>query len=164
MRTVDPGTGTEAGPDFDEPSDETSAETGEVTAGPPPSRRMLVLCAVAGFVLGGGVLGLLWGLSGVHAGALDDALAACQALDRIGELPDTSRDAQPSLTPGLSGERLHRMTAARELAAAAAQVNATYQPLADHIDGVSRMVLSLHFNDISGQRHLVEAKEICGRI
>jgi hypothetical protein len=158
MRTVD--TGTDASPDFDEPS----ADTTEVAAAPPPSRRLLVLSAVAGFVLGGGVLGLLWGLSGVHAGALDDALAACQALDRVGELPDTSRDAQPSLTPGLSGERLHRMTAARELAAAAAQVNDTYQPLADHIDGVSRMVLSLHFNDLSGQRHLVQAKEICGRI
>lgn len=160
MRTVDPGTGTDAGPDFDE----SSTESDEVKAPPPQSRRLLVLCAVAGFVLGGGVLGLLWGLSGVHAGALDDALAACQALDRVGELPDTSRDAQPSLTPGLTPERLHRMTAARELSAAAAQVNATYQPLADHIDGVSRMVLSLHFNDISGQRHLVQAQEICGRL
>ncbi|MEU7787100.1 MULTISPECIES: hypothetical protein [unclassified Amycolatopsis] len=159
MRTVDPGTGTDAVPDFEE----SPAETGEPAA-PQPSRRLLVLCAVAGFVLGGSVLGLLWGLSGVHAGALDDAVAACQALDRVGELPDTSRDAQPSLTPGLSAERLQRMTAARALSAAAAQVNANYQPLADHIDGVSRMVLSLHFNDISGQRHLTEAKEICGRI
>jgi len=160
MRTVDPGTGTDAEPDFDE----SPTESEEVKAAPAQSRRMLVLCAVAGFVLGGGVLGLLWSLSGVHAGALDDALAACQALDRVGELPDTSRDAQPSLTPGLTPERLHRMTAARELSAAAAQVNATYQPLADHIDGVSRMVLSLHFNDISGQRHLVQAQELCGRL
>ncbi|MBE1499481.1 hypothetical protein H4696_006581 [Amycolatopsis lexingtonensis] len=159
MRTVDTGTGTDAAPDFEE----SPAESGEPTA-PQPSRRLLVLCAVAGFVLGGSVLGLLWGLSGVHAGALDDAVAACQALDRVGELPDTSRDAQPSLTPGLSAERLQRMTAARALSAAAAQVNANYQPLADHIDGVTRMVLSLHFNDISGQRHLAEAKEICGRI
>jgi hypothetical protein len=160
MRTVDPGTGTDAEPDFDE----SPTESEEVKAVPAQSRRMLVLCAVAGFVLGGGVLGLLWSLSGVHAGALDDALAACQALDRVGELPDTSRDAQPSLTPGLTPERLHRMTAARELSAAAAQVNAAYQPLADHIDGISRMVLSLHFNDISGQRHVVQAQEICGRL
>ena len=158
MRTVDPGTGTDADPDFDESSEEAEAKP------PPPSRRLLVLCAVAGFVLGGSVLGLLWGLSGVHAGALEDAVAACQALDRVGELPDTSRDTQPSLTPSLSSERLHRMMAARELSAAAAQLNANYQPLADHVDGVSRMVLSLHFNDISGQRHLTEAKEICGRI
>ncbi|WP_410607359.1 hypothetical protein [Amycolatopsis sp. lyj-109] len=158
MRTVDPGTGTDADPDFDESSEEAESKS------PPPSRRLLVLSAVAGFVLGGSVLGLLWGLSGVHAGALDDAVAACQALDRVGELPDTSRDTRPSLTPSLSSERLHRMMAARELSAAAAQVNANYQPLADHIDGVSRMVLSLHFNDISGQRHLTEAKEICGRI
>ncbi|WP_328645651.1 hypothetical protein OHS58_38320 [Amycolatopsis sp. NBC_00348] len=160
MRTVDPGTGTDAGPDYEE----ISAEPSEVAAPAPPSRRLLVLCAVAGFVLGGGVLGLLWGLSGVHAGALDDALAACQALDRVGDLPDTSRDTQPALTPGLTPERLHRVTAARELSAAAAQVNENYQPLADHIDGVSRMVLSLHFNDISGQRHLVQAREICARI
>ena len=156
MHTVDTGTGTDAGSDFDEPP----AESGEVKAAVPPSRRLLVLCGVAGFVLGGGVLGLLWGLSGVHAGAL----AACQALDRVGTLPDTSRDAQPALTPGLTPERLHRMTAARELSAAAAQVDANYQPLADHIDGVARMVLSLHFNDISGQRHLVQAQEICARI
>ncbi|MET8993574.1 hypothetical protein [Amycolatopsis sp. Hca4] len=156
MHTVDPGTGTDADPDFDASSSEPVPT--------PPSRRLLVLCGVAGFVLGGSVLGLLWGLSGVHAGALEDAVAACQALDRVGELPDTSRDAQPKLTPALSGERLHRMVAARELSAAAAQINANYQPLADHIDGVSRMVLSLHFNDISGQRHLTEAKEICGRI
>ncbi|MBE8518059.1 hypothetical protein ILP97_11170 [Amycolatopsis sp. H6(2020)] len=158
MRTVDPGTGTDADPDFDESSEEAEVKP------PPPSRRLLVLSAVAGFVLGGSVLGLLWGLSGVHAGALEDAVAACQALDRVGELPDTSRDTQPSLTPSLSSERLHRMMAARELSAAAAQLNANYQPLADHIDGVSRMVLSLHFNDISGQRHLTEAKEICGRV
>src|SRR5438128_1487540 len=98
MRTVDQGTGTDAEPG----SDQSSTESEEVKAAPPQSRRMLVLCAVAGFVLGGGIFGLLWGLSGVHAGALDDALAACQALDRVGELPDTSRDAQPSLTPGLT--------------------------------------------------------------
>jgi hypothetical protein len=115
-------------------------------------------------VLGGGVLGLLWGLSGVHAGALEDAVAACQALDRVGELPDATHNPQSALTLGLSGERLRRMTAARDLAAAAAQVNADYQPLADHIDGVSRMVLSLHFTDVSGRRHLTEAQEICARI
>jgi hypothetical protein len=56
------------------------------------------------------------------------------------------------------------MTAARELSAAAAQVNQNYQELADHIDGVSRMVFSLHFSDLAGQRHLVQAKEICARI
>jgi hypothetical protein len=57
MRTVDPGTGTDAEPDYEE----SSVESGE-TAG--PSRRPLVLSAVAGFVLGASVLGLLWGLSG----------------------------------------------------------------------------------------------------
>ncbi len=129
-----------------------------------PSRRLPVLCAVAGFVVGASVLGLLWGLSGVHAGALEDAKAACEALDRVGELPDTSLSTNPGRTVGISGERLHRMTAARELSAAAAAVNSAYQPLADHIDGVSRMVLSLHFNDLSGQRHLSQAEELCARV
>jgi hypothetical protein len=159
MRTADTGTGT--GPGFDD----SPAESDEVTTpAPAPSRRKLVLATVAGFVLGSSVLGLLWGLSGVHAGALEDAVASCQALDRVGELPDTSRDAQPSLTPSLTSERLHRMMAARELSSAAAQVDPNYQALADHIDGVSRMVLSLHFNDLAGQRHLVQAQEICARI
>ncbi|MFD9892065.1 hypothetical protein ACFWY9_22205 [Amycolatopsis sp. NPDC059027] len=56
------------------------------------------------------------------------------------------------------------MTAARELSAAAAEVDPAYQSLADHIDGVSRMVFSLHFNDLSGQRHLVQAEQLCARL
>ena len=154
MRTAQTGNEAEAVPE------ETSAEPAVPTA----SRRLPVLCAIAGFVVGSSVLGLLWGLSGVHAGALEDAKAACEALDRVGDLPDTSRSTTPALTPSLAPERLHRMTAARELSAAAAQVNSAYQPLADHIDGVSRMVLSLHFNDISGQRHLTQAQELCARV
>jgi len=143
--------------------EEAVTQTGEPVEAP-PSRRPLVLCALAGFVVGSSVLGLLWGLSGVHAGALEDAKAACEALDRVGDIPDTTQSSTPTLAQGLSTERLHRMTAARELAAAAAAVNGAYQPLADHIDGVSRMVFSLHFNDISGQRHLVEAQELCARV
>jgi len=143
--------------------DEAVTQTGEPVEAP-PSRRPLVLCAVAGFVVGSSVLGLLWGLSGVHAGALEDAKAACEALDRVGDIPDTTQSANPARTPGLSTERLHRMTAARELSAAAAAVNSAYQPLADHIDGVSRMVFSLHFNDISGHRHLAQAQELCARV
>lgn len=143
--------------------DEAVTQTGEPVEAQ-PSRRLPVLCAVAGFVVGASVLGLLWGLSGVHAGALEDAQAACQALDRVGEIPDTTQSSTPTRTQGLSTERLHRMTAARELSAAAAAVNSVYQPLADHIDGVSRMVFSLHFNDISGQRHVVQAQELCARV
>ncbi len=130
-----------------------------------PSRRPQVLTAVAGFVIGAGVIGMLWALSGVDAGALEDAQDACKALARVGTIPDTT-DAGPDerAAPVLAPEVLHRMTAARELSAAAAASNDTYQPLADHIDGVSRMVFSLHFNQISGQRHLVEAEQICARL
>jgi hypothetical protein len=59
---------------------------------------------------------------------------------------------------------LHRITAARELALAAAEANKAYRQLADHIDSVSRMVISLHFNDPSGHRHLEQARQICARI
>lgn len=130
-----------------------------------PSRRPLVFTAVAGFVIGAGVLGMLWALSEVNAGALEDAQDACQALARVGTIPDTTASgADDRSVAVLVPEVLHRMTAARELAAAAAAANDTYQPLADHIDGVSRMMFSLHFNQISGQRHLVQAEQFCARL
>jgi len=130
-----------------------------------PSRRPQVLTAVAGFVIGGGVIGMLWALSGVNAGALEDAQAACSALARVGTIPDTTDSAPGERTVAvLAPEVLHRMTAARELSAAAAAANDTYRPLAEHIDGVSRMVFSLHFNQISGQRHLVQAEQLCTQL
>lgn len=140
----------------DTESDRESAE---------PSRRPLVFTAVAGFVLGAGVLGMLWALSGVNAGALEDAQDACQALARIGSIPDTTGSgADDRSVAMLAPEVLHRMTAARELAAAAAAADDSYRPLAEHIDGVSRMVFSLHFNQIAGQRHLVQAEQLCARL
>ncbi|MFK0246798.1 hypothetical protein ACIQUM_19025 [Amycolatopsis azurea] len=129
-----------------------------------PSRRPQVLTAVAGFVIGGGVIGMLWALSGVNAGALEDAQDACQALARVGTIPDTTDSHGDRTVPVLAPEILHRMTAARELSAAAAAANDTYRPLAEHIDGVSRMVFSLHFNEISGQRHLAQAEQLCTQL
>jgi hypothetical protein len=140
----------------DAESDRESAE---------PSRRPLVFTAVAGFVLGAGVLGMLWALSGVNAGALEDAQDACQALSRVGSIPDTTGSgADDRSVAMLAPEVLHRMTAARELSAAAAAANDSYRPLAEHIDGVSRMVFSLHFNQIAGQRHLVQAEQLCAQL
>ncbi|WET79844.1 hypothetical protein P3102_00875 [Amycolatopsis sp. QT-25] len=130
-----------------------------------PSRRPQVLTAVAGFVIGGGVIGMLWALSGVEAGALEDAQDACRALTRVGTIPDTTGSAPGERTVAvLAPEVLHRMTAARELSAAAAAADAAYRPLADHIDGVSRMVFSLHFNQIAGQRHLTQAEQLCTQL
>ncbi len=130
-----------------------------------PSRRPQVVTAVAGFVIGAGVIGMLWALSGVDAGALEDAQDACQALARVGTIPDTTEAAPDERTvPVLAPEVLHRMTAARELSAAAAAAQETYKPLAEHIDGVSRMVFSLHFNEIAGQRHLARAEQLCTQL
>ncbi|WP_409489342.1 hypothetical protein [Amycolatopsis sp. cmx-11-12] len=130
-----------------------------------PSRRPQVLTAVAGFVIGASVIGMLWALSGVNAGALEDAQDACSALARVGTIPDTTDAAPGDRTVAvLAPEILHRMTAARELSAAAAAANGTYRPLAEHIDGVSRMVFSLHFNQVSGQRHLAQAEQLCTQL
>ncbi|MFD8499381.1 hypothetical protein [Amycolatopsis sp. NPDC059657] len=127
----------------------------------PASRRPLVLAGVIGFVIGSGILAVLWGASAASAGAVDDAKAACETLDRMGELPVTiSRSQTGLLAPGL----VHQVTAARELAAAAAEANKNYQELSNHVDAVSRMVISLHFNETAGHRHLEQAKQICARI
>jgi hypothetical protein len=130
-----------------------------------PWKRPLVLGAVVGFLIGSTVIGILWGASGMHAGANDDAIAACTALARAGDLPTTVDGAgQVTTTALLATGVLHRITAARELASAAAEANRAYRELADHIDSVSRMVISLHFNDPSGHRHLEQARQICARI
>lgn len=142
-----------------------SLEAGTSPDEPRRSRRPLVLGAVTGFVIGSGLIGVLCGVSGIHAGANDDALAACAALDRTGPLPVTADgDGQVVSTTLLATGVLHRITAARDLAIAAAEANPNYQALADHIEGVSRMVISLHFNDPSGHRHLEQAKQLCARI
>lgn len=127
----------------------------------PASRKPLIFGGVIGFLIGGGILAVLWGASAASAGAIDDAKAACQTLNRIGELPVTlGRSETGLLAPGL----IHQVTAARELAAAAAEVNPNYQQLSGHVDAVSRMVISLHFNETAGHRHLEQAKQICARI
>lgn len=131
---------------------------------PRPERRPLVLGGVAGFAIGSLLIGVLWAVSGSNAGANADAVAACEAMDRVGDLPLTTQGdgkvGSSLLDPGL----VQRISAARDLAAAAAVQNKNYQELADHIDGVSRMVISLHFNDGVGHRHYELAKQLCARI
>jgi hypothetical protein len=141
-----------------------SRDAGIPAEEPRPSRRPLVLAAVVGFVIGSSLIGILWAVSGPHAGANDDAVAACAALARTGPLPVTAGgDGQVTATTLLATGVVDRIIAARELAAAAAAANSDYQELADHIDGVSRMVISLHFNDPAGHRHLELARQICAR-
>jgi len=135
-----------------------------VQVGPlPPTRNRLVISAVAGFAVGSTVLGLLWALSSVDPGAAADARAACAALERVGELPEGNGNTlvrAASLPPGT----LERLDAARSLAAAAAEVSDTYGQLADHVDGVHSMVISLNFGDAGGRWHLLEAGRICGQV
>ena len=122
--------------------------------------RGQVLAGVIGFVLGGSVLGTLWALSGSETGPAADARAACAALERIGTLPDPAegRLSGRNLAPGT----LDRLAAAKSLAEAAAELQPAYAPLADHVDGVHRMVVSLNF-DAGGRWHLSQATEICSR-
>ncbi|WP_116049144.1 hypothetical protein [Amycolatopsis palatopharyngis] len=123
-----------------------------------PGRGRLVIAALAGFVVGSGAIGLLWGLSSSADGPAEDARAACAALERVGELPLASGGAASGvLTQGV----LPRILAARELAAAAAEFRPQYQELADHLDGVSRMVVSLNLTDKGGRWHLSEARKHC---
>lgn len=141
-----------------------SAESGPPAAvTSPPSRRTQVMAGFAGFLVGSGVLGTLWVLSGVTAAAADDARAACAALHRAGELPLVAEGSRQLGRPVLDSGLLRRLAAARELAAAAAEADAQYRELADHIDGVSRMVIGLNFADRAGHRHLQRATEICAR-
>ncbi|WP_158888499.1 hypothetical protein [Amycolatopsis anabasis] len=140
------------------PNDDSPAEPPEVAH---PARRPLVLAAVAGFALGSAVFGLLWASSGSATGPAEDARAACAALARAaGELPGPRPDVELGLSPGL----LRRIAAARELSAAAAEISGTYRELANHLDGVSRMVVSLNFADPAGRWHLTRATEMCGHV
>jgi hypothetical protein len=100
-------------------------------------------------------------LSGSGDDAAEDARAACAAFARVGGLPNGHDSSGPDfLDPTL----LHRVAAARELSAAAAELSPAYRDLAEHLDGVSRMVISLNFADPSGQRHVAKATELCGQV
>ena len=136
--------------------DDEAPEAGE----PASARRPLVLAGVAGFVVGASVIGLLWGVSGAADGAAEDARAACAALAKVvPELP-TAYVSQAAVAPGV----IRHTIAARELSAAAAEESAVYEDLADHLDGVSRMVISLNFADSAGRRHLTLAQQFCTRV
>lgn len=125
---------------------------------PVASRRPLVVAGVVGFLIGLLVMGLLWAGASSGNGATEDARAACGALDRAGQLP-TGYVSQAVLAPGV----VQHITAARDLAAAAAEQNPVYEDLAEHLDGVSRMVISLNFADPAGRRHLTLAQQLCAR-
>lgn len=133
----------------------TSTEDGRL-------QRPLVLAGIAGFAIGCLLIGVLWTSSGVQTTSVGDAQAACSALARLGDLPKGGEQVplgSSVLAPGLE----HRMTAARELAAAAAEENPAYQALSDDMAGVNTMVSNLHFDDPSGQQSLAHAKQLCAR-
>ncbi|RZQ62201.1 hypothetical protein EWH70_21115 [Amycolatopsis suaedae] len=135
------------------------------TSSPPVavSRRPLVLAGVAGFAVGSVVLGLLWALSDVEGAATADARAACAALERVGELPRPEPGGPPIGRNALGPGGLSRLAAAKELAEAAAELDSAHEELAEAVDGVSRMVMSLNYGDASGHRHYANALSICGR-
>ena len=136
--------------------DNDAPDVGEPVA----ARRPLVLAGVAGFVVGAAVVGTLWGVSGAGDGAAQDAKAACAALAKL--VPDLPGQyvGQAAVPPGV----LHHAIAARELSAVAADESNVYSELADHLDGVSRMVISLNFADPAGRRHLALAQQFCAHV
>ncbi|WP_328605675.1 hypothetical protein OG943_37650 [Amycolatopsis sp. NBC_00345] len=143
------------------PNDDRPAEDLEREAS--RTRRPLVLAAVAGFILGCCVLGLLWALSGQRGGANDDALAACQSLHRAGRLPDTTGGYDAAAFTRVSDDSVHRVTAAFELAQAAADSDGRYQPLAQSLGTVNRMVLTSRFDSVAGQAAIVTVQQLCAR-
>ncbi|WIX80532.1 hypothetical protein QRX50_07110 [Amycolatopsis carbonis] len=154
------------------PDDDRQAPLGDTadsvdTPGDPApaerSRRPLVLAAAAGFAIGICVTGLLWGLSGQRGGANVDAVAACDAFDRAGHLPDTTSGYDPAAFTRLSDDAAHRITAAYELAQAAAAFDGQYQPLAQSLAGVNGMVLSGRFDSRSGQDDIIRIQQLCAR-
>lgn len=127
------------------------------------ARRPLVVAGLVGFLIGSGVLGVLWAASGVQISSSEDASAACAAFTRIGPLPGPTGNNTPLGGSVLGPGVIHRMTAARELSAAAAEANPTYQTLSDDIEGVNDMISNLRFADPAGQHALAEAKQLCAR-
>lgn len=138
-----------------DPDDVTPDEPGPHTA----SRRPLVLAGTAGFLLGVLVMGLLWLATSSGSDATEDARAACASFGRAGPFP-AGYVGPDAVEPGT----IQHVTAARDLAAAAADANPAYQDLADNLDGVSRMVISLNFADPAGRRHLALAKAECEHV
>ncbi|NKQ53464.1 hypothetical protein HFP15_11290 [Amycolatopsis sp. K13G38] len=138
------------------PPDETSPEE----TADERSRRPYVVGAVAGFVIGASVIGLLWAVSGAGDGAAEDARAACAALAKVVQSLPSDRTQQAALPSGVVSHAI----AARELSAAAADGSAVYEDLADHLDGVSRMVISLNLADPAGRHDLTLALQDCARV
>ncbi|MET7997629.1 hypothetical protein ABZU76_42780 [Amycolatopsis sp. NPDC005232] len=140
-----------------------SADTADNPARAEKSRRPLVLAAASGFAIGILITGLLWGLSGQRGGANVDAAAACDAFNRAGHLPDTTSGYDPTAFTRLADDAAHRITAAYELAQAAAAFDGQYQPLAQSLAGVNGMVLSGRFDSQSGQDDIIRIQQLCAR-
>lgn len=88
-----------------------------------PRRWVLPTAAALGLLVGGGAVGLAWSVTGGPGeGPAADVSAACAAIERT-----------PALLPEGDFASLRRWGAAAELAAAAAEVDKAYQPLADSI-------------------------------
>ncbi|MBB4687043.1 hypothetical protein [Amycolatopsis jiangsuensis] len=140
-------------------TDRTTAPSRSV----PTSRRPLVFAAVAGFVLGVCVVGLLWTLSGQRGGADEDAAAACDAFSRAGRLPDTTGGYDAAQFTRLADDAVDRVAGATALAKAAAAFNDTYQPLARSLENVNRMVLRSRFDDRVAQADVIRVQQLCAR-
>jgi hypothetical protein len=133
----------------------------------PPRRVFPLVPTVVGAVIGAVVVGLVWVLVAVTSGsggAGSDAAAACEVLDRVGELKPVkglpTRDSGSGLTP----EMADRLGAARLLAEAAARGGSEYDALSEALKKAHQMInVSFRVNDESiGQ--LDEARRLCDEL
>ncbi|MFB8087467.1 hypothetical protein [Streptomyces sp. NPDC055992] len=122
--------------------------------------RTVVLCLVAGLVLGAAGMGAAWAVSGDSDASpgggtpAADAHAACEALDGF--------DPAKYIAKGSAGEvAINRYAAAGALSASAAAGDAAYKELAQTIRRSQDRHSQLFEFDATAKKDLDRAREIC---
>lgn len=113
-----------------------------VPAGSEPRTSPLTSWAI-GVVIGAAVVGLLWLVTADFSepdGAEGDAVAACAALERIGELKPMTGRADRLPESNYTRTAADRLAAAKALAQAAARDDSRYMALSSTIDRVDELI------------------------
>ncbi|MGW2210783.1 hypothetical protein [Streptomyces sp. NPDC001781] len=143
MQPQQPSTLTPASPSYEHPGTRT---------------KTVVLCLVAGLVLGAAGMGAAWAMNADSdspaGGAAADARAACKALDGF--------DPEKYTAKGAAGDvAINRYVAAGALSASAAAGDPEYKELAQTIRrSQNRYALVFGF-DATAKKDLNRAREIC---
>jgi hypothetical protein len=134
-------------------SDTPTPPYGTYIPQPPEPRRLpvrlLVIAAVVGLVVGAGVVGLVWLLTGTSSGRDADIAAVCEIVERT---PD------PTDPDSITLEYVQRWTVS-DLAASVAKDKPEYQPLADSLNRVVQYMQLLALDET--RTAVRETREIC---